>query len=69
MAIDLRNRKARKLIIYLIGNNTVLTNRETGVLFGFSEGGVTQSCYRLEKKMQEDLRLSNLIKVLEGELS
>ena len=69
MARDLRNRKTRKLIIYLIRNNTVLTDRETGVLFGLSESGVTQSCYRLEKKMQEDPRLSNLIKVLEGELS
>jgi len=46
-----------------------MTNRETGVFFGLSESGVTQSCYRLEKKMQEDPRLSNLIKVLEGELS
>jgi len=64
-----RNRKARKVIIYLIRNNTVLTNRETGVLFGLSESGVTQSCCRLEKKMQEGPRLSNLIKVLEGELS
>jgi len=54
MARVLRNRKAWKLIIYLIRNNTVLTNRETGVLFGFSESDVTQSCYRLEKKMQED---------------
>jgi len=65
----LRNQNARKLIIYLIRNNTVLTNRETGVLFGLSGSGVTQSCYRLEKKMQEDPRLSNLVKVLEGELS
>jgi len=69
MARDLRNRKAKKVIIYLIRNNTVLTDRETGVLFGLSESGVTQSCYRLEKKMQEDPRLSNLIKALEGELS
>ena len=29
----------------------------------------TQSCYRLEKKMQEELRLSNPVKVLESELS
>jgi len=69
MARDLKNRKAKKLIIYLIRNNTVLTNRETGALFGLSESGVVQSCYRLEKKMQEDPGLSNLIKVLEGELS
>ena len=69
MARDLRNKKVRKLIIYLIRNNTVLTNRETGELFGLSESGVTQSCCRFEKKMQEDPRLSNLIKVLEGELS
>ena len=69
MARDLRNRKTRELIIYLIRNNAVLTNRETGVLFGLSESGVTQSCYRLEKKMQEDFRLNNLIKVPEGELS
>ena len=68
MARDLRTQKARKLIIYLIRNNTVLTDRETGELFGLSESGVTQSCYRLEKKMQGDPRLSNLIKVLEGEL-
>ena len=69
MARDLRNQKAKKVIIYLTRNNTGLTNRETGVLFGLSESGVTQSCYRLEKKMQEDPRLSNLIKALEGELS
>jgi|GEM_PF-2649264 len=69
MARDLRNRKAKKVIIYLIRNNTVLTNRETGVLFGLSESGETQSCYPLEKKMQEDPRLSNLVKLLEGELS
>jgi len=69
MARDLRNQKAKKVIIYLIRNNTVLSNRETGVLFGLSERGVTQSCYRLEKKMQDDSRLSNLIKVLEGESS
>ena len=69
MARDLKNQKAKKLIIYLIRNKTVLTNRETGALFGLSESGVTQSCYRLEKKMQEDPRLTNLVKVLEGELS
>jgi len=69
MGRDLRNRKARKVIIYLIRNSTVLTNRETGVLFGLSESGVTQNCYGPEKKMQEDPRLSNLIKVLKGELS
>jgi len=69
MARDLRNQKARKLIIYLIRNNTVLTNREAGVLSGLSESGVTQSCYHLERKMQEDPCLSNLVKVLEGELS
>jgi len=50
-------------------NNSVLTDRETGVLFSLSESGVTQNRYRLENKMQEDPRLSNLIKVLEGELS
>ncbi len=48
---------------------SILTNRETGAIFGLSESGVTQSCYRLEKKMQEDPRLSNLVKALEGELS
>ena len=69
MARDLESQKARKLIIYLIRKKTVLTNRETGVLFALSESCVTQSCYRLEKKMQEDLRLSNLIKGPGGELS
>jgi len=69
MVRDLRNQEAKKLIIYLIRNNTVLTNRETGALFGLSENGVTQNCYRHEKKMQEDPHLSNLVKVLEGELS
>jgi len=69
MARDLRNQNAKKVIIYVITNNTVLTNRETGVLFGLSESGVTQSCYPLEKKVQEDPRLNNLVKVLEGELS
>ena len=47
MARDLRKEKAKKVIIYLIRNDTVLSNRETGALSGLSESGVTQSCYRL----------------------